>query len=470
MSPMESTAGRVIHVRISTRTGCSTLDGSRTLVRFARARFAARPLAIIATSALAVISTPLAAQQFPGLVIVQPTAPPQPQPQQQPTTQSQTTAPTKPKPRPKHAATKSHDAGSAPSSARSGERIFLLVNDEAVTAREVEQRARFLGASTNVAPKAQEIFKRLASSEATNAKFRSQAEEIIKQNQGKSRDQIIAMIEKMKAEMGASLQRQALEQARGADAPKYRDAAIEEIIEEKLKLQEAKKEGVEVSEEEVNRIIKSMAERSKQTEAQFAAGLKSSGIDINTMKARFKAAFAWREVIRRKYGMYVQVNEKEVERMIAAQASTSKTPTDTQELQLQKIVFALPDKLNQGAFARALADADAMRRKFSGCRSMESLAKEQASAKLLPAAYIKPSAIGEPVRSMLLSAKDGEMLPPQPVGEGVELIAICARRALQIDDKQRMDATQELQSKKFEEYAVRRLRELRQDAQIERRG
>ncbi len=460
-----------MHVRIDTRPGCSTPGDCRAQVRRAASWSTALALAVGAASALAVLATPLAAQQFPGLVVVQPTPPPQMPPPQSAAPAAAQSAPAKqkPKPKPKPVAAKADTEG-AHSSARTGERIFMLVNDEAVTAREVDQRARFLGASNNIGPKAQEIFKRLASSEAVNAKFRAQAEEIIKSNQGKTRDQVIAMIEKMKAELGASLQRQAFEQARSADAPKFRDAAIEEIIEEKLKLQEAKKEGVEISDDEANRVIKAMAERAKQTEAQFIAGLKSSGVDIATMKTRFKAAFAWREVIKRKYGMMVQINEKEIERLIATQASSNKTPTDTQELQLQKIVFALPDRLNQGAFARALADADALRRKFSGCKAMEGLSKEQASAKLVPALYVKPSTIAEPVRSMLLSAKDGEMLPPQPMGEGVELIAVCARRALQLDEKQRMEATQELQTKKFEEFATKRLRELRQDAQIERRG
>ena len=62
------------------------------------------------------------------------------------------------------------------------------------------------------------------------------------------------------------------------------------------------------------------------------------------------------------------------------------------------------------------------------------------------------------------------MLPPQTSPAGVELMVVCTRRALQIDDKQRQEATQELQSKKFEELANRRLRELRQEAQIEQRG
>ena len=345
----------------------------------------------------------------------------------------------------------------------------MLVNDEAITAYEIEQRTRFLSASSNIGSRAQEIFNQLAKSEAVNNKFRAMAEEIIRQNQGKPKEQIMALIEKRKNELGQSLQRQAVEQARGAEAPKYRKAAIEELIEEKLKLQEARKESVEVSDDEANRVIKGIAERNKQTEAQFAAGLKSTGVDIATMRARFKAGFAWREVVRRKYGMQVQVNEREIAQAIAAQPA-NKGQVDLQELQIQRIVFAIPGKLDQNAMAHALADADGMRRKYSGCKAMESLAKDQPSAKFQPAQFVKPSTLTEPVRSMLLGAKDGEMLPPQTSPDGIELVALCARRALGIDDKLRTEATNELQSKKFEEFATRRLRELRQDAQIENRG
>ena len=412
------------------------------------------------------------AQQFPGLVLSQPGPPPQ---QTAPTPPpAASAAKPKPKPKPKPVAATEDEVvpktGDAPSKG-GGERIIMLVNDEAVTAREVDQRARFLGAGSNVSQQAREIFNRLAQSPAVNTKFRSMAEEIIKQNQGKSKEQIMALIEKRKGELAQSLQMQAMEQARSADTPKHRQLATEEIIEEKLKLQEAKKEGIEISDDETNRVIKGIAERNKQTEAQFAAGLKSIGVDIATMKARFKASFAWREVIRRKYGAQIQVNEKEIERVIAAQpAAAGKAAVDTQELQVQRIIFTLPSKIDQGAMARALADADALKRKFAGCKTMETLVKDQAGAKFIAAAYTKPSTIVEPSRSMLLGTKDGEMLPPQTSTDGVELMVVCARRGLQIDDKQRQEATQELQSRKFEELAVRRLRELRQEAQIEMRG
>lgn len=410
---------------------------------------------------------PVQAQQFPGMVLSQPAAPPQAAQPLPPAAAPK--AKPKPKPKPAEAAEAVSDAGGTGVSKGGGERIVMLVNDEAVTSREIDQRARFLGASSNTSEKAREIFNKLAQSETVNSKFRNMAEEIIKQNQGKSKEQIMALIDKRKSEFAVNLQRQAVEQARGAEAPKFRKDATDEIIEEKLKLQEARKEGVEVNDEETNRIIKGIAERNKQTEAQFAQGLKSAGVDIATMKARFKASFAWREVIRRKYGAQIQINEKEVERAIAA-LPAGKGPTDTQELQLQRIVFALPSKLDQGGMARALADADGLRRKFAGCKTMDALVKDQAAAKFQPAEFIKPSTISEPSRSMLLGAKDGEMLPPQTSPAGVELMVVCTRRALQIDDKQRQEATQELQSKKFEELANRRLRELRQEAQIEQRG
>ena len=50
----------------------------------------------------------------------------------------------------------------------SGEQgIVVVVNDEAITAYEIEQRARFLGLSANIGEQAKENFQRLVKSEST---------------------------------------------------------------------------------------------------------------------------------------------------------------------------------------------------------------------------------------------------------------------------------------------------------------
>lgn len=369
----------------------------------------------------------------------------------------------KPKPKPKPKPTETASVATAD---KKGQSILMLVNDEPITAYEVELRARFMAISSNVGQQAQEAFKRIATSEATSAKLKSILEQTIRENQGKAREQIVAIFEARKKAFAMDLQKQAMEGARSAAYPKFRKDAQEELIEEKLKLQEARRLGIEISDDDVNRIIKGIAERNKVTEAQFAQNLKAMGGDISVMKARFRAQLAWREVVRRKFSGQISVNQRDVDRLMAKAKSTD---GDAVELQIQKISLPLPAKLDQTALAQRLADADALRRRFAGCKTTSVLAQSLPGAKFEDLKFVKPSTVAEPARSFLLSAKDGEMLPPQTAGSGIDIYVVCARRDLKADDKVREEAQAELTSKEFETLATRHLRDLRQDALIEQR-
>ena len=52
---------------------------------------------------------------------------------------------------------------------------------------------------------------------------------------------------------------------------------------------------------------------------------------------------------------------------------------------------------------------------------------------------------------------------------GIEVYAVCARRPIKVDEKEREKAEGELAQKEFEIVAKRYLRDLRQDAHIEYR-
>lgn len=412
------------------------------------------------------------AQQMPGVVVTMPglavSAPPQaapPPPAARPAQPAVQKAAPKAAPKPKPTTTAAIDDGPV---VKGGQTIKVLVNDDPITAYEIEMRTRFLAASANVGAQAQENFKRLATSEATNQRFREIVEQIVRENQGKkTREQIIEMIEARKRDFALGLQRQALESARSASAPKFRKDAQEELIEERLKLQEAKKLGIDLPEADVNTLIKNIAERNKQTEAQFAQNLRNMGTDISVMKARFTATLAWREVIRRRFAAQISVNQRDVEKLVAQSAAGANE--DTVELQVQRIALSLPAKLDQSAMAQRLAEADGLRRKFGGCKMTGQLAQTLSGARFEDSKFLRPSTISEPTRSLLLSAKDGDMLPPQTSPTGIDIYTVCSRRALKPDEKKREAAQQELQSREFELLARRHLRDLRQDAHIEYR-
>lgn len=381
---------------------------------------------------------------------------------QAPAPQAQPAPATKAKTKTAAVSTSSQSAQSSGGSA-----IVMLVNDEPVTAYEVDQRARLAALSSNIGAKAQENFQRLVKDESTNTKLKAILEETIKANQGKTREQIIAVFEQRKQQFALGLQKQAMDSARSSVIPQHRKDALEEIIEEKLKIQEARKLGIEVTDEGANATIKSIADRNKQTPDQFAQNLRGMGVDIETMKARFKSNYAWRDVIRRKFAAQISINQRDVDKLVAATADGAE---DLVELQVQKLTLPLPAAIDQGGMTKRLAEADSLRQKFRSCSTAQSLVKDVAGAKFEEAKYVKPSAIAEPTRSMLLAAKDGEMVPPQISAGGVDIYALCARRTGKGDETKRAAAAQEVQSREFELLAKRHLRDLRQDAHIEKRS
>jgi peptidyl-prolyl cis-trans isomerase SurA len=243
--------------------------------------------------------------------------------------------------------------------------------------------------------------------------------------------------------------------------------AKDELIEERLKLQEAKRVGIQITEEEINHVMKGLAERNKMTPEQFMQNIKSAGVDPATMRDRFRAQFAWREVVRRKFSAIVSITQRDVDRMISA--SANEAGEDTVELQVQRITLLTQGKTDQGTMARRIAQADALRGKFGGCNTMAGLARDIPDAKHDDLKFIKPSSVPEPTRSLLLNAKDGDILPPATAAHGVELYAVCSRRTAKVDDKQREKAEGVLAQREFEIVAKRYLRDLMQDAHIEYR-
>jgi peptidyl-prolyl cis-trans isomerase SurA len=387
----------------------------------------------------------------------QPVTPPAPAPKAAPKAAAPAQAKPKPKPKPVQTASTATDAGS-------GRSIVLLVNDEPVTAYEIDMRTRFLAMSSGgqqIQAAAQESFKRMVTTESTNERLKGILEQTIRENQGKSREEILKIFERRKLEFAQGLQRQAIEGARAAQLPRFRKDAHEELVEEKLKLQEARRLGVLVPDEDVNKVIKGIAERNKLTEAQFAQNIASGGSNISVMRQRFQAALSWREVVRRRFAGQISINQRDVDRFLS---QTAKPDDDKLELQIQKITLPLPGKLDQAALAQRLADADGLRRKFAGCASTARLAAGINGARFEDLKYVRPSTLGEPVRSFLLAAKDGEMLPPQTATAGTEIYTVCGRRELKHDPKKLEEAQQEVQSREFERLANRLLRDLRQDA------
>ena len=402
-----------------------------------------------------IVSTPPGGPQAPppGFPVVPTARPPQPAPE------------VKAKLKPKAAAVKQARLPDASEASKTGALgIVALVNDEPVTAYEVERLATFMSLSANFQDRAKANMKAIAENPKTNERLKAILQETIQANQGKTREQVIAAFEERKKQFVMSLQRQAVDGAKSSILPGLRKKATEELIEDRLKFQEAKKLSVTVGDDEVEKAFKGISERNKMTPDQFTQFIKAQGGDAAVMRSRFKSQFTWREVIRRRFGHMITISNKDVDKFVA---SSKESAGEGVELQLHKITLAAPGKLDQKIMAQRLDEAESVRAKFTSCKDTPQLAKSIANAKFEDLSYRSPVTITEPTRSFLLSARDGDMLPGNFTSAGVELYAVCGRRAVKLDEQKRAEVENNLQLKEFERLAQRHIQDLKKDALIE---
>ncbi|MEQ8825702.1 MAG: SurA N-terminal domain-containing protein [Filomicrobium sp.] len=343
--------------------------------------------------------------------------------------------------------------------------IAVLVNDEPITNYEIEQRQRYLGLSAGgMQDKARAKFKSMIAAKSTTEKLRGILRETIKANPGKSKEQILAIFEKKKKQFAQRLQKRAVASARASIMPGLRKKALNELIEERLKVQEAKRLNVVASEDEINKVVSGIAQRNKMNLKQFAQYMKKAGGDINSMKSRFKAMISWKNVIRRQFGHRVAITSRDLDRMVAQTQGDAET-----QLNVQRITLLFAKNLGQSELARRLQEASTLRSQFTGCSTTGSLAKKAGGARFSNMGPTKAGRIPEPTRTMLINASDGEMLPPSVGSNGVELWVLCGRNTVEADKTKRDAAKEELRQKEFQVLAARHLNDLRQDAHIEYR-
>lgn len=364
----------------------------------------------------------------------------------------------------------------AAAAAGSEHAIVVLVNDEPITAYEVQQRGRLLALNANIGEyikaNAKSRWEKIVKNPKINEEFRAYATA----RNPKSREEL----QKIQQEFVKGKQKVMMEQlqveARSQASRGTEKQAIKELVEERLKLQEAKKNNAVASDEQVTKVIGGIAERNKMTVDQFAKHMGGMGVDIGTMKQRFRALISWNDVIRRRFGYQIAITERDVDRFVDPAISLEAgAAAGNVQLSVQRVTLPVAGGLDQKAVAQRLSEADQLRRKFSGCKSTAKLA-QSIGAKFEDLGQRQPSSISEPVRTLLLNAKNGEMIPPSVGPDGIELWALCDRKEAPAGKEAPgaggggNAAKEERRQKELEILARKHLKDLRQDATIDCRA
>lgn len=207
-----------------------------------------------------------------------------------------------------------------------------------------------------------------------------------------------------------------------------RKKIIEEIIHEHLQLQAAQAKKIKIADVEVDKSLEHLALENKMSLAAMLNLLKSHGISKQTMMVRTRAQMSWGRYIREMYGALVHISDQEVDKMLskAQEVKIEKPSQDLMEVTLCQAIFDLgpgtPDEV------KALLEPKIEEIQSSkGCASFISAANGYGIKKVDKNRVVKFGNLPDGLKEMVHKTKPGTCMQPAMTPDGLVLTMVCSK-------------------------------------------
>jgi peptidyl-prolyl cis-trans isomerase SurA len=250
--------------------------------------------------------------------------------------------------------------------------------------------------------------------------------------------------------------------------PSVRQDVISELIDEKVKIKEGKKFGVDPTSTDIDQSYASMSSRMRITPEQLTKSLESQGVRPDTLKSRMKAEMVWTSLVRGRYKESLQVGEKDVAAAVQA-SGDEKLQTEAFEYRLQPIVLIVPRGSAPAAIELRRKEAEALRSRVQTCEEANSYFKSMQNAAIREAVTKTSADIPQVLRDVLDKTPIGHLTAPELTKQGVEMVALCGRKPTTIDTPKKKEMRDKMFVEKYEAKSKSYLQEVRKAAMIEYR-
>jgi len=243
--------------------------------------------------------------------------------------------------------------------------IAAVVNDDIVTTYDLQQRARFMMATTGVEP-----------DEAS--------------------------------------QRRILQQA------------MRNLVDEKLQIQEAKKYDQTISDESVDRGVQRLIARNGIDVNEFAQRLAGAGIGMGTLQDQIRAEIAWQRIIGGLYGSRIRISDAQIDETVNRLTANANKPSyNVTEIYIEATqdiggmegamqgAEAMIAQLQQGA------PFDVLARQFSSAAT---------AAQGGNVGWVREGELREELNSVITQMEKGAVAPPIMVPGGVNVIGLVDKK------------------------------------------
>lgn len=213
---------------------------------------------------------------------------------------------------------------------------------------------------------------------------------------------------------------------------RIRGSVLRALIEERLKLQEARRAGIAVSQAEIDREFAEFARRQNLSRDALERVLGERSISANTLLAQLRAEVAWARFVGRRFAPRVRIGNEEVQeeldRLKARQGQT--------EYRLAEIVLAVDRardaaRIGEGA-ARLVGQIRAGARFAALARQFSQSATAAVGGDL---GWIGRSALGDELGAIVPRMERGAVSDPIRTATGYRIVRLVDRRKVAQPDE-----------------------------------
>lgn len=243
-----------------------------------------------------------------------------------------------------------------------------------------------------------------------------------------------------------------------------RQEVLDELIDDKLKVQLSKRYIAEVPKREIESAYANIARRAGVSVAEFTKMTAANGITPEALKSRIHADFVWSQIVRGKFQGSLQVGDKEVE--VKMQGAGNEDPTNY-EYKLRPVLFLVPRGSAPAVLEARKKDAEALRARFQSCEQGLRTAMTLPDVAVRESITRQSADLGEQQRKVLNETAVGRLTPPDFTQQGVEVFAVCSKTAATGDTPAKRKVRDEMFNERFQAFSKKFLKQLRSQALIE---
>lgn len=194
-------------------------------------------------------------------------------------------------------------------------------------------------------------------------------------------------------------------------------AAMQELVEEQVMVQEAKRLGISVTDAQVEDALLQVARNINVSRDKLGQMLTQQGVNLDTLKDRLRANLAWNQVVTQAVMPRLQMSDAELDQKAEGELNAS----NSFDYILKEVIF-----IGKGSSART-GQANQYRKSFQGCENAVQLSLSYTDAAVIEIGRRHATQLPEAIAKELAGLNVGGITKPRVVEQGVSMLAVCSK-------------------------------------------